>query len=207
MQADGLARKEGMTALVVAPGGDKQESALTDGGPDYYSLRFPTPAGGFYHVVTKNTGNYVVDKKGKYQQGTRREYPDAVEAILYVQYAQAFVLAGRDLEGIPHRAGMPLEILPVVWKQWRVGDEIALQVQFRGEPLDGVTLDVASNGPGGYRQRKKMTDGGGYINLQAREPGRYLVVARYRVPEREEGAYDTLSLTTTLCFLVGQNAG
>lgn len=74
------------------------------------------------------------------------------------------------------RLGAVKEIVPVVWKQWRVRDEIDLQVQFRGEPLDGVPLDVASNGPGGYRQRKRMTDGGGYINLQAREPGRYLVV-------------------------------
>jgi len=39
-----------------------------------------------------------------------------------------------------------------MWKQWRVGDEIGLQVQFRGEPLDGAALDVACNGPAGYRQ-------------------------------------------------------
>jgi hypothetical protein len=43
MQTDGLARKEGMTALVVAPGGDKQESALTDGGPDYCQWPFKNP--------------------------------------------------------------------------------------------------------------------------------------------------------------------
>ncbi len=202
MRTDGLFRKEGMDALVVAPGGEREELTLADGGPDYYILRFPTPVGGFYHVVTKNTGSYVLDNEGKYHQGTRREHPDAAQAIFYIQYAQAFVPVGHDLEGIPRRAGMPLEIIPIVWKQWRVGDEISLQVQFRGEPLDGVALDAACNGPGGYRQWQEITGGDGRISLQARDPGRYLVVARYRVPEREEGVYDALSLTATLFFFV-----
>ncbi|NPV28101.1 MAG: DUF4198 domain-containing protein [Firmicutes bacterium] len=202
MQTDGLARKEGMTTLVVAPGGEKEELAIGDGGPDYYILRLSAPAEGFYHVVVQNTGSYVLDKEGKYHQGTRREHPDAAQAVLYNQYAQTFVPVGHDLEGVPQRAGIPLEIIPAVWKQWRVGDEIGLQVQFRGEPLDGVALDVACNGPGGYRQWQEMTGGDGRINLQARDPGRYLVVARYRVPEGEEGVYDALSLTATLCFIV-----
>jgi len=87
-----------------------------------------------------------------------------------------------------------------MWKQWRVGDEISLQVQFRGEPLDGVALDVVCNGPGGYRQWQEMTAADGRVNLQAQEPGRYLVVARHRLPEGEEGVNDALSLTATLFF-------
>lgn len=202
MQTDGLARKEGMAALVVAPGGEKEELTLADGGPDYYTVGFSTPLDGFYHVVTKNTGSYVLDKEGQHHQGTRREHPDAAQAIFYNQYAQTFVPVGHDLEGVPQRAGMPLEILPIMWKQWRVGDEISLQVQFRGEPLDGVALDVACNGPGGYRQWQEMTGADGRVNLQAGEPGRYLVVARHRLPEGEEGMYDALSLTATLFFFV-----
>lgn len=202
MRADGLARKEGMAALVVAPDGEKEELAIADGGPNYYILRFPTPIEGFYHVIAKITGSYVLDKEGRYHQGTRREHPHAAQAILYNQYAQAFVPVGHDLEGVPQRAGLPLEIIPAVWKQWQVDEEIGLQVQFRSEPLDGVALDVACNGPGGYRQWQEMTDGDGCLSLQAREPGRYLVVARYRVPEGEEGVYDALSLTATLGFMV-----
>ena len=202
MQVDGLARKEGMAALVVAPGGEKEELALADGGPDYYTVGFPTPVDGFYHIITKNTGSYVLDKEGKHHQGTRREHPDAAQAIFYNQYAQTFVPVGHDLEGVPQGAGTPLEIIPAVWKQWRGGDEISLQVQFRGKPLDGATLDVACNGPGGYRQWQEMTGGDGCINLQAREPGRCLVVARHRLEEGEEGVYDALSLTATLYFFV-----
>jgi len=69
MQTDGLARKEGMAALVVVPGGEKEDLTLADGGPDYYILRFPTPLDGFYHVVTKNTGSYVLDKGGQASSG------------------------------------------------------------------------------------------------------------------------------------------
>ncbi|MDH7578897.1 MAG: DUF4198 domain-containing protein [Bacillota bacterium] len=202
MQTDGLARKEGMAALVITPGGEKEELALADGGPDYYTLHFSTPADGFYHVVAKNTGDYVLDKEYQYHQGTRREYPDAAHAIHYVQYAQTFVPVGHDLAGIPRQGGMELEIVPEIWKQWRAGDQIALQVQFRGKPLDTMVMDVACDGPGGYKQWKESAGEDGRIRLQVGEPGRYLVVARREVPEREEGVYDLLSLTATLCFIV-----
>lgn len=202
MQTDGLARKEGMAALVVVPGGEREELAIADGGADHYILRFSTPEEGFYHVVVENRGSYEVDRQGGYLRGTRREHLDAAQAVLYHQYAQTFIPVGHDLEGVPRRAGLPLEIVPAVWKQWRVDDEIGLQVEFRGKPLEGVALDVVCNGPGGYRQWQEMTHGDGRINLKAWETGRYLVVARYWVPEGREGLYDALSLTATLCFVV-----
>jgi hypothetical protein len=47
-----------------------------------------------------------------------------------------------------------------------------------------------------------VCNGPGRVNLQAQEPGRYLVVARHRLPEGEEGVYDALSLTAALFFFV-----
>lgn len=202
MQVDGLARKEGMSAFVVKPDGEREALALADGEGDHYTLRFSTPADGFYHVVVRNTGDYVLDKEYQYHQGTRREYPDASHAIHYVQYAQAFVPVGHDLSGIPRQGGMELEIVPEIWRQWRAGDRIALQVQLRGKPQDNAVVDVACDSPGGFKQWKEEAGEGGRIVLDVGEPGCYLVIARREVPEREEGVYDLLSLTATLCFIV-----
>ncbi|MGB9792800.1 MAG: DUF4198 domain-containing protein [Thermacetogeniaceae bacterium] len=202
MQRDGLARKEGMAAFVVSPAGEKEDLVISEGGPDHYGLRFSTPIDGFYHVVVRNMGDYVLDRDYQYHEGTRREYPDAAHAIRYVQYAQLFVPVGHDLEGKPPQGGMELEIVPEIWRQWQAGDEIALQVLLRGRLLDNVVVDVVCDGPAGRREWKEEAGGDGRIRLRANEPGRYLVVARRDLHEREEGIYDLLSLTATLFFLV-----
>lgn len=202
MQVDGLARKEGMKALVVHPSGDKEDIQVADGGPEYYVLNFNAQVNGLYHVISNIIGNYVIDKDGKFQKGTRKEYPDAAKATFYNQFAQVIVPVGHDLDGIPQKADMPLEIQPEIWKQWRLGDEINFKLFFRGEPLDGVSVDVACSGPGGYRQWQELTGEDGRLTLQAKEPGRYLLIARHRVPEGEEGVYDELSLTATFAFMV-----
>jgi len=47
-----------------------------------------------------------------------------------------------------------------------------------------------------------MTGDDGWLTLRAGDPGRYLLIARHRVPEGEEGVYDELSLTATFAFMV-----
>ncbi|MGI6078493.1 MAG: hypothetical protein ACOYCB_10110 [Fastidiosipilaceae bacterium] len=42
LQTDGLTRKEGLKALLVNPAGEVKEIALAVGGPEHYSLTFPT---------------------------------------------------------------------------------------------------------------------------------------------------------------------
>ena len=202
MQTGGLVHKEGIKTWLVTPTGEAREIVLAPGGPDFYALKFPTPVDGFYHVVTINSGNYVMDQEGKYLPGTRKEHPDADQAIFYNQYAQVILPVGHGLEDVPGKANMPLEIIAHLWKQWRAGDEINLQVQFRGEPLAGATVDFVCKGPGGYQNWQDMTGANGEITLIARDPGYYLIVVRHRVPEGEEGVYDERSFTVTLWFMV-----
>jgi hypothetical protein len=47
-----------------------------------------------------------------------------------------------------------------------------------------------------------MTGAGGSLSLEAAEPGRYLLVARHKVPEGREGFYDEMSFTATLSLMV-----
>lgn len=202
MRADRLFRKEGMEALVVTPAGELEKLTLADGGPYFYILRFPVGVEGFYHVVAKNTCGNMIDIEEKCTQLHSRECPDADRFVFHMQYAQTFVPVGNGPEGIPHRARMPLEIRPLIWKQWRAGDKVGLQVQFLGEPQEGVVMDLTCSGPGVYRQWQEISDGNGRVNLQALDSGRYLVVARYRMSEREERIYGALSLTATLFFFV-----
>jgi uncharacterized GH25 family protein len=202
LRPDGLTRKEGLKAWLANPDGEVNEINLAVGGLEHYSLTFPTISEGFYQVVAVNNSNYAISKGGKYLLGTRREYPDADKSISYNQYAQVFLPVGHDLEGVPRPAGIPLEIVAPSWKPWRAGDKISLQIIFRGEPLDGAAIDIAYNGPAGYRQRQIMTDAEGRINLTADDPGYYLIVVRHQVPESEVGVYDEKSFTTTLWFMV-----
>lgn len=202
MRADGLARREGMSAFVVYPGGSREELMVSDGCPEFHVLRFNPPVEGLYHVVVRNVGSYVLDRQGTYLRGTRREYPEAAKAVYYIQFAQYVVPVGHHPEGTPQAPGADLEIRPAAWKQWRAGETLPLAVYYHGEPLDGIAVDAAVNGPGGYRQWQDLTGPAGVLALRAAEPGRYLAIARHRVPERKEGVYDELSLTATLAFMV-----
>ncbi|MCL6634369.1 MAG: DUF4198 domain-containing protein [Peptococcaceae bacterium] len=201
MQVDGLAQLEGMTAFVVHPSGGQEELGLSEGGAEYHTVHFNPPVDGLYHVVVRNEGSYVQDREGKYLRGTRREYPEAVKAVRYVQFAQYVVPVGHDLEGAPRPVGVPLEIAPAHWKHWRAGDTLDFSVLFRGAPLDGAAADLVVNGPGCYRKWQELTGPKGELAVRADKPGRYLVIVQHRLPEGEEGVYDELSLTATLAFI------
>lgn len=92
-----------------------------------------------------------------------------------------------------------MEIVPEMWKPWQAGNEIVFKVLFRGNPEPSTVLDVAYSNTIDYRQWKAIGGEDGRIRIQAKDPGRYLVVARREVQER---VYDSLSLTATLSFLV-----
>lgn len=202
MQGDGLLRKENLAALLVTPSGEKQDLAPLNGGSDYCTLRFTPQEEGYYHIVAKNTGNYAVDIDGRTHEGTRREHPEAVEAICYVQYAQIFAAIGHDFQGMPERVETILEIVPNLWRHWRAGDEIPLALAFRGRGAGGVTVDVACIGPDGYRHWRETTGADGRFTVGVRDPGRYLVVARHLVSEPVRLVCDKLSFTTTLSLMV-----
>jgi ABC-type Co2+ transport system, periplasmic component len=155
MKVDGLARREGIEALVVRPDGKSQAIRLEEGSAEYHLLKFTPAMEGLYNVVAKHPGNYAIDKEGKYHKGTRQDCPDAVKAVHYLQFAQTIVPAGHDLEAAPPAAGTPLEIKAGHWKSWRAGDVLEFTVLFRGDPLDGINVDLALDGPGGYRQWQK----------------------------------------------------
>ena len=169
MQTDGLARKEGLQAWVVHPGSERKEIAVADGGPDHYNLSFSTPEHGLYHVIARNTGNYVLNNSGTMARGTRKEHPDAVKAVFYNQFAQVVVPVGHDLQGAVPSAGTVLEITLSEWRQWRAGDEISLGVAFQNKGIDGLAVDIICAGPGGYRQWQEMTGAGGGLKFSDRK--------------------------------------
>lgn len=186
MQPEGLCKKDNLTAMAITPAGEMAILAVEGGFPDHYKLHAPVPTDGYYHVVVQNTGDYVLDRDYRYYQGTRREYPEAAHATHYIQYAQYFVRAGHDLESKPRLAG----------------EELTFEILLRGNRETDAVLDEAYSDGVDYRQWKEIGGVDGRKMMRPQDPGRYLVVARREVQERQDGVYDNLSLTTTLSFLV-----
>jgi uncharacterized GH25 family protein len=201
MQPEGLIAKDYLQAEVIAPDGARTGAAVEDGGSEHHTVKVPVSSEGFYHLVLSNREYFVLDREYQYHEGTRKEYPEAAHAILYLQFAQVFIAAGHDLQGVPPRAETQLELVPATWQPWRVGDTIPLQAYFRGQPLDVTILDLACQGPEGYRQWKETADGG-ILNFQPQAAGRYLAITRREVQEGLAGEYDSISLTATLSFMV-----
>ena len=170
---------------------------------DSYNLSFFALEDGIYHIVAKHSGSFIMDSEGNYLPGTRSERPDACQSECFIQHAQVFVPVGHHLTGKPLPVGILLEIVPDIWQQWRVGDEIWLTVQYNGKPLAALSIDLAcKDGPGGRRQWQDTTDAEGRFCLLAREAGRYLVTARYHVQQRDAEFHNSLQIATTLSLMV-----
>ena len=203
MQPDGLLRLDELTAYMVSPDGARRNISLLDEGQNYYSLFIPVPEDGLYHVVAKNLGSFIIDDDDNYVTGSNSEHPDSCQALCIIQYAQVFVPVGHQQFGKPQPAGIPLEIVPETWKQWNVGEEIFMRVQYNSKPLAALNIDLAcAGGTGGCRQWREVTDEEGRFILRLTEACRYLITARYQLQQRDENFQNNMQFDTTLSLMV-----
>lgn len=98
---------------------------------------------------------------------------------------------------------LPLEIVPT-----RTGDELALQVVFRGKPAP-AGLEITGLGPDGAKVAPVKTDDKGRAVLAAKLTGVYGLAVRHAVAEAGESGgkkYDETRYSASLVVVVGKGA-
>ncbi|MGQ9825886.1 MAG: DUF4198 domain-containing protein [Desulfotomaculales bacterium] len=207
---DGLADRNRLSAWVVAPGGERLSLPVEPGDNTFHLLRFAPDREGFWPVTVENdTGPVVITKDGFYRRGTRKDYADAREAGYYYQYAKAYVQVGHFCSGCGEVVHPPeivylghnLELV-VSPGAYRVGDELVLEVRYRGRLLPGAIVAATWS----LREEEdwalvRKTDDGGRVKFAFSHPGHWLFYARY-VDETlgKEGEYDKRVYSATLSF-------
>lgn len=208
MHPDGLPHKDKLSAWAFDPGGERHRLGIRSGEQDHHIVRMEAEREGLWAVAVENdVGPIVVTKGGLYKTGTRAKYPDAREAGYYYQYAKSYFVAGHfcaacgdlfkqaDLSFLGHE----LELV-MVPGSYQVGDEVILQVRYRGGLLPEVMVAATWSGwdKKDWAQRF-VTSGKGQVKVPLSASGNWLFYVRYADENRGvAGEYDRRVLSATL---------
>ncbi|WP_040412701.1 DUF4198 domain-containing protein [Desulfosporosinus sp. OT] len=206
MQAHGLARKEGLSAHVLLPDGQKQQLEIQDYKPSSYLMQFTPKEIGLYHFICHNKGYYVIDKEGKHLRGTLKDYPDSPKATSFTQFSHLTMLVGHDLskEQLSTSPRLPLAIVPEEWKKWKTGEDINFTLYLNKDvlPENDIDLACAEDEESSVEQMKMKTDGKGKLNINVEKIGQYLLIARHHSNEGETGVYYDTQFTYTYYYSI-----
>jgi uncharacterized GH25 family protein len=208
MRPDGLADLKRLAASVVASAGDRHSLQIEPGDDKFHLVSFTPDREGFWAVTVENdAGPVAVTADGFYRRGTRKDYPAAREVNYYYQYAKTYVQVGHLCAACGGMVSVPgimclghaleLVLAPNVY---RVGDEVTLEVRYRGRPLPGVEVKATWS----LREEKDWalaakTGDAGQVKFVLNSPGHWLFYTRYggETPGKEN-EYDKRVYSATL---------
>ncbi|SHJ50001.1 DUF4198 domain-containing protein [Desulfofundulus thermosubterraneus] len=208
MRPDGLADLGHLSAWAVAPGGERLPLKVESGDDRFHLVTFTPDRDGFWPVTVENdVGPIAITRDGFYRRGTREDHPDAREVGYYYQYARTYVQVGHfcaSCGGVVHppeivHLGHDLELI-VAPGAYRVGDEVILEVRYRGRPLAGAIVKATWS----LREEEdwalaQKTDDAGWVKFTLSHPGHWLFYTRYADETRKsEGEYDKRVYSATL---------
>ncbi|RJX24769.1 MAG: DUF4198 domain-containing protein [Dethiobacter sp.] len=203
MKADGLCSSEGLSAWITRPSGEKAAQNLIPGEGLYYETSFLSKEIGFYEILVQKEGMYSITRDGKYLAGSRKENPEADQAIAYTQYAWCPAQVGSTIRDIPACTGCNLCVLQLNHYDYQVGQDLHIKILFKAEPLPEAEVTIARMGADGYFSETKRTDSQGALIITPDSAGQHILIARY-VDEKDklEGEYDKRSYTSVFTFVV-----
>lgn len=208
MRPDGLADPARLAAWVLIPGGAKLSLKVEAGDDRFHLVAFTPDRDGFWPVTVENdVGPVAVTSDGFYRRGTRKDYPDAREVGYYYQYAKTYVQVGHfcatcgpvvqppEIINLAH--DLELILTPGAY---RVGDEVILEVLYRGRPLPGTevkaTWSLREEDDWGLSAK---TDDAGRVKFILSNPGHWLFYTRVADETLgREGEYDKKVYSATL---------
>jgi nickel transport protein len=139
-------------------------------------------------------GGYLVSTPDGKKRLTKREAQKAGLQVIDSFYSSQFVkslFANSDASTKP--VGMKFEIVPLknpyVLKS---EDLLPIKVFFDGKPVEGVTIEINNN------KEILKTDKNGIANIKMSEKGMQCILAKQRIPARDNPDVDYLSYTTVL---------
>jgi nickel transport protein len=170
--------------------GKKISFKRTDGKDKVYL----SSKGNISMITLSFEGGYLVSTPDGKKRLTKREAQKAGLQVIDSVYSSQFVkslFASSDTSTKP--VGMKFEIVPLknpyVLKS---EDLLPIKVFFDGKPVEGVTIEINNN------KEILKTDKNGIANIKMSEKGMQCILAKQRIPARDNPDVDYLSYTTVL---------
>lgn len=149
-------------------------------------------------MVVSLEGGYLVTTPDGKKRLTKREAAKAglqvVDAVYSSQFAKGLFAYSNS---IVKPSGLRFEIVPLKNPYKLKPNEILpVRIYFDGKPLEGATVEAGNHAEAG------KTDKAGNYSLKVPEKGMQIILAKYRIPTKDNPDADYLSYTAVLTFEV-----
>lgn len=201
MQREGSADTRGWTCYALDPSGALLDADVAPGEGNFHKVAFFAQREGLYNLVVENhAGVYSMLPGGVWEKGPLYSHSGAPEAVRYLQRARISIPVGHHVHGpLSNLAAGGLDVFCDEFREYRLGDSIAVRVFYNGRPLPGAELKATYHlyaGSARPRQGNAGADGG--ITFTFPEKGHWMFTCSYTDNnQNEEGDYTKTVHTST----------
>ncbi len=168
----------------------KQYDAHVGAGDDHLLGRF-TPEQEGYHTLSVEYNSGILNLPHHSLEGPK----------YYHQYTKTIVPVGRSREKYDLIVGHELEIVPLDYRQYKVGDDIILKVLYDGRALAGATVYAIYVG-NEDNPIEVETDHEGRAAIELEKGGKWMFKVMHRDPEKSaQDRYDEKVMTATFTVM------
>ena len=200
MKIDGVAVVENVKATVFDTANEKHDLAV-DAGDDGLVVRFDPVLDGYHTIAVEyDAGIYTITEEG-WQKGPKKNYEKVKSSGYYCQFAKT-ILPGHGPEEYKLETGQELEIIPLDFRHYHVGDDITLKVLYDRRVLQDAMINATYSGQEGEAIETK-TDAEGKATFKLEKEGNWLFKVRHSDPEKGvKDQYDE-KVTTAIFTVMG----
>lgn len=154
------------------------------------------PKGDVYMITLSSEGSFLVTTPEGKKRLTKREAQkkglQLIDSVYSSQFTKSLFSYSDDAT---KPAGMKFEIVPLKNPHvLKPEDLLPIKVYFDGRPVEGVTIEINNN------KETFKTNKDGIANIKMSEKGMQFVLAKKRIPAKDNPDADYLSFTTVLTF-------
>lgn len=168
----------------------KEYNAHVGTGGDHLLVRFNPESEG-YHTLGIEYNSGILNLPHPGLEGPK----------YYQQYTKTIVPVGRFMEEYDRMVGHELEIVPLDYQQYNIGDNILLKVLYDGRALAGATLYAIYVG-NEDNPIEVQTDHEGRAAVELENGGKWMFKVMHRDPEKSvHDRYDEKVMTATFTVM------
>lgn len=145
-------------------------------------------------IVVSLEGGYLVTTPDGKKRLTKREAAKAGLQVIGSVYSSQFAKGlFAYSNSIAKPSGLRFEIVPLKNPYKLKPNEILpVRIYFDGKPVEGATVEAGNHAEAG------KTDKEGHFSVKVSDKGMHIVLAKYRIPTKDNPDADYLSFTTVL---------
>ena len=175
---------------IVFDGLGKEYDAHVGAGDDHLLVRFTPERDGYHSLGVEYNGGIL-----------NLPHPGLEGPKYYQQYTKTIIPVGRPREEYDMMIGHELEIVPLDYRQYHVGDDILLKVLYDGRALAGATIYAIYVG-NEDDPIEVQTDHYGRTSVELEAGGKWMFKVMHRDPEKSaQDRYDEKVMTATFTVM------